>query len=155
MTTRTTPPAPTRLQPPTTRLPLPRRHFGLLLSSAGLTLLAACSKAPDVPPAPAAADPVPAPPPAADAASVSSPGTTGAAMPLLDPADPMAKARAYVADASTLDAARNPPFQAGQACSNCALYTGQPGQTSGPCPLYAGHQVSAQGWCSAYVKKPG
>ena len=79
MTTRTTPPAPTRLQPPATRLPLPRRHFGLLLSSAGLTLLAACSKGPDVPPAPAAADPVPAPPPAADAASVSSPGTTGAA----------------------------------------------------------------------------
>jgi hypothetical protein len=141
MTTRT---PPTAAATPAAWQPLPRRHFGLLLSSAGLALLAACSKSPDpaMPAVPAPADPVPAPAPSAD-------------LPLLDPADPTAKARAYVADATTLDAARNPPFQAGQACANCAIYAGQAGQPAGPCPLYARRQVSAQGWCNAYVKKSG
>lgn len=152
MTTRTPPPAPAT---PIAWQPLPRRQFGLLLSTAGLALLAACSKDPEPAMPTAPADPVPAPAPSADAAPASSPGTAGADLPLLDPADPTAKARAYVADASTLDAARNPPFQAGQNCANCALFTGQAGQAAGPCPLYAGQQVSAQGWCSAYVKKAG
>jgi High potential iron-sulfur protein len=151
MTLRTPPPTAATPTPSSAVQTLPRRHFGLLLSSAGLALLAACSKRgePDLPATPAAADPAPAP--ASGAASV---GAAGTDLPMLDPADPMAKARAYVADASTLDAARNPPYLAGQACGNCALFAGQPGQAAAPCPLYAGNRVSAQGWCSAYVKKP-
>lgn len=150
MTRNATPPVPAMPTPPATVQALPRRQFGLLLSSAGLVLLGACSKRsePATPATPAAADPAPAP-----ASTAASAGTAGTGLPMLDPADPAAQAQAYVADAGTLDATRNPPFQAGQACGNCALFGGQPGQAAGPCPLYAGRQVSAQGWCKAYVKK--
>lgn len=144
-----------------------RRGFGLLLPWGGLAALTACSKNPE-PATPAAADPAlsPAPTPAAAPATVpattsdaaasasgTASGTAGAGMPLVDPADPSAKALAYTADAAQVVAASNPKYQPGQACGNCALYGGQPGNAAGPCPLYPGKQVSAIAWCNAYAKK--
>lgn len=67
--------------------------------------------------------------------------------------DPTAQTLGYKADAATVDTARYPKYQAGQACANCQLYQGKPGDTSGPCPVFAGKLVAAKGWCSAYVKK--
>lgn len=143
---------------------LPRRRFTLLLPLGGMALLAACSKDPE-PAAPTAAQPAPTPAPAPQpAADATAPATTpatmpapatagGASLPMVDPADPSAKALAYHADASTVVAASNPKYQPGQACSNCALYGGQPGDAAGPCPLFAGRQVSAKAWCNTYAKK--
>lgn len=139
---------------------LPRRRFALLLPLGGMALLAACSKDPE-PVAPAAVEPAPtpapAPPPAAEAttpATAPAPANAGTGtLPMVDPADPSAKALAYHADASEVVAASNPKYQPGQACSNCALYAGQPGDAAGPCPLFAGRQVGAKAWCNAYAKK--
>jgi hypothetical protein len=72
---------------------------------------------------------------------------------MVEAGDAQAVALGYVADASQVNAAKYPAHVAGQACANCALYTGKPGDAAGPCPLYAGKQVSAKGWCSAYSKK--
>ncbi|RDL45746.1 high potential iron-sulfur protein [Marinomonas piezotolerans] len=70
-----------------------------------------------------------------------------AAMPMLDPNAPNAKALNYVEDAA--QATSHPAFKANSKCANCALY-----QASGACPLFAGHKVDANGWCQAWVKKP-
>lgn len=138
-----------------------RRGFGLLLPWGGLAALTACSKKPE-PTTPVAADPTPMPAPtpsatsdAATMPSTSASGMAGANLPMVDPADPSAKALGYSANASQVVAASNPKYQTGQACSNCALYAGQPGSTAGPCPLYPGKQVSATAWCNAYAKKAG
>ncbi len=74
--------------------------------------------------------------------------------PLVDPKDPQAAALGYTPDASKVDKAKYPKFEAGQACSACALYQGKAGDASGPCPLYAGKAVLAKAWCSAWVKRP-
>ena len=136
---------------------LPRRRFTLLLPLGGMALLAACSKDPEpaAPAAPAAVEPAPTPVPAPmPEATASAPANAGgASLPMVDPADPSAKALAYHADASEVVAASNPKYQPGQACSNCALYGGQPGDAAGPCPLFAGRQVSAKAWCNTYAKK--
>ena len=73
--------------------------------------------------------------------------------PMLDEKDPVAMSLGYVADATKANKAKFPKYEAGQACSNCALYQGKAGAAAGACPLYAGKQVSAKGWCSAYAKK--
>lgn len=136
---------------------LPRRRFAVLLPLGGMALLAACSKPPEPAATPAPAPtPTPAPAPAAEMPAATAPaqasaGTAG--LPMVDPADPSAKALAYTADASQVVAASQPKYQPGQACGNCALYAGQPGDAAGPCPLYPGRQVSAQAWCNAYAKK--
>ncbi|MCO4786124.1 high-potential iron-sulfur protein [Marinomonas atlantica] len=71
-----------------------------------------------------------------------------AALPMLDPSAPNAKALAYVPDAAS--AASHAAFKEGSACSNCNFYNAG----SGACPLFAGHAVEANGWCQAWVKKP-
>lgn len=146
---------------PISRHCMSRRGFGLLLPWGGLAALTACSKKPE-PPTPAAVDPAPMPAStptatsdAAASASGTASGTAGAGLPLVDPADPSAKSLAYTADARQVVATSNAKYQTGQACSNCALYAGQPGDAAGPCPLYPGKQVSAIAWCSAYAKKAG
>ena len=73
---------------------------------------------------------------------------------MLDEKDATAAALGYHADASRIDAAKQPKHQPGQACAGCQLYQGKAGAASGPCPLFAGKQVSAKGWCTAFVKKP-
>ncbi len=147
---------------------LQRRRFAMLLPLGGMALLAACSKSTE-PPTPVAAEPAPTPMPApapapmpapapamdttAPAATATPAGASTVGLPMLDPADPTAKALSYHADASQVAAASNPKYQQGQACSNCVLYAGKPGDAAGPCPLFAGHQVSAKGWCITYAKK--
>ena len=144
---------------PTSLHRMSRRGFGLLLPWGGLAALTACSKNPP-PMTPVAIDPAPAPNPTATGGGVAASAsgtasTSGASLPLVDPADPSAKALAYTADASQVVAASNPVHKPGQACRNCALYGGQPVDAAGPCPLYPGKQVSAGAWCNAYAKKAG
>ncbi len=76
-------------------------------------------------------------------------------MPELDPADPQAQALSYVADATSVDGAKFPQYKDGQACVNCALYTGGAGDEWGPCSIFPGKLVNANGWCSVYAPKPG
>ncbi|WP_321937865.1 high-potential iron-sulfur protein [Paraburkholderia sp. J8-2] len=76
-----------------------------------------------------------------------------AASPEVSESDPTAQALGYKSDGATVDTAKYPKYQAGQACANCQFYQGKSGETSGPCTVFAGKPVSAKGWCSAYVKK--
>lgn len=71
-----------------------------------------------------------------------------AALPMLDPNAPNAKALAYTSDASA--AASHAAFKAGSNCANCNFYNAE----TGACPLFAGNAVEANGWCQAWVKKP-
>ena len=134
---------------------LRRRRFGQLLPLGGIALLAACSKTPEpaAPAAPASPDPVPATPAPTTGTGTAATGGSNASLPMVDPADPSAVALVYTADATQVDAARQPKYQPGQACANCALYAGAAGSDAGPCPLFAGRQVSAKAWCTTYAKK--
>jgi hypothetical protein len=76
-----------------------------------------------------------------------------AELPKVSLDDPQAKALAYVHDASAVDAASQPRFKPGQACKNCALYSGGD-KPWGGCGIFAGRAVSAEGWCTAYAPKP-
>jgi High potential iron-sulfur protein len=73
--------------------------------------------------------------------------------PMLAETDPAAKAQGYAADAKKVDAKKWPKYQAGQLCSNCALYQGKATDAAAPCPLFAGKRVAGPGWCNAWVKK--
>lgn len=66
--------------------------------------------------------------------------------------DPSAKSLGYVADASTVDTEKYPRYQAGQACSNCALYMGGDAP-EGACSIFPGKAVKAAGWCNVYAPK--
>lgn len=56
-------------------------------------------------------------------------------------------------DASTVDGATYPQYQAGQACANCALFQGADGDAMGACSIFPGRLVDARGWCSVYAPK--
>ncbi|CAG9269938.1 High-potential iron-sulfur protein [Paraburkholderia unamae] len=73
--------------------------------------------------------------------------------PVLSESDPTAVALGYKTDASKVDKAKFPRFQAGQTCANCQLFQGKPAAPNGPCATYGGKLVDAKGWCNAYVKK--
>lgn len=66
--------------------------------------------------------------------------------PLIDSADPAAKAVNYVPDARQSKSAT-----AGSNCANCALYQGATGSAQGPCQIFPGKQVKAAGWCSSWA----
>jgi hypothetical protein len=66
--------------------------------------------------------------------------------------DPSAKSLGYVDDATSVDAAKYPRYEAGQACSNCALYMGGDA-AEGACSIFPGKAVKATGWCSVYAPK--
>lgn len=136
-----------------------RRHFITLVPFAGAALLAACSKessTTDTVPAPA---PMPAPEPAAPMTPPATTDTTppaavsGADLPLVDPAEPVAVSLGYVAVASQADKAKFPNHAADQMCSNCSLYTAGENAPQGPCALFPGKAVLAGAWCSAWVKR--
>ncbi|MBT8084421.1 MAG: High potential iron-sulfur protein [Woeseia sp.] len=74
-------------------------------------------------------------------------------MPRLAEDDPLAQSLSYVHDASSVDSAKQPRYESGQVCSNCALYTGGDGEEWGPCSIFPGKQVKASGWCSVYAPK--
>ncbi|AKJ67800.1 hypothetical protein PATSB16_16280 [Pandoraea thiooxydans] len=72
---------------------------------------------------------------------------------MLSESDPTAQTLGYKENATKVDKAKFPKYQAGEACDNCSLYQGKAGAANGPCPIYAGKLVAAKGWCNAYVKK--
>jgi hypothetical protein len=72
---------------------------------------------------------------------------------LVQESDANAQALGYRTDASKVDRAKYPKFQAGQACANCQFFQGKAGDATAPCTIFAGKQVHVKGWCSAYVKK--
>jgi hypothetical protein len=73
------------------------------------------------------------------------------AVPVLE-SDANAQALGYRTDASKVDRAKYPKFQAGQACANCQFFQGKAGDATAPCTIFAGKLVNAKGWCSSYVK---
>jgi len=71
-------------------------------------------------------------------------------LPELSEDDPMAKSLDYNHDASQVQSAS---YQAGQTCSNCALYKpDQAGEGWGGCAIFRDKAVKGTGWCSSYVK---
>lgn len=77
-----------------------------------------------------------------------------AAGPLVNPADPTAKALGYVPDASKVDPKTNPTFKPGQNCAGCVQYVGKAGDAQAGCNLFPGKQVPAKGWCRVWAAKP-
>jgi len=71
----------------------------------------------------------------------------------VDEKDAQAQSLGYKHDATKVDKAKFPKYQAGQTCANCTLYQGKPADAWGGCAIFPGKQVAAKGWCSAYVKK--
>lgn len=69
----------------------------------------------------------------------------------LSESDPAAKAVGYVTVAAKADKARFPDFKAGQTCSNCSLFQGNPADAWGGCTLFGTKQVAGGGWCSSYT----
>ncbi|CAN0644426.1 high-potential iron-sulfur protein [Burkholderia cepacia] len=67
--------------------------------------------------------------------------------------DANAQALGYKTDASRVDHAKFPKFQAGEACANCQFFQGKTGAAMAPCAIFGGKQVNAKGWCGAYAKK--
>ena len=80
-------------------------------------------------------------------------GAAMAAGPMVNPADPQAKALGYVADTTKTDSKKYPKHTASQKCNNCALFQGKASDAAAGCPLFAGKQVAGIGWCNAYAKK--
>lgn len=125
-----------------------------------LSGLAACSggdsgsaPAPDAAPAPR--QPTEPAAEAAPQAVEESGATDSAAMARLDESDPQAQSLGYVNDASAIDTAVQPRYEAGQACANCALYMGGSDQDWGPCSIFPGRLVNSGGWCTVYARRPG
>lgn len=138
------------------RTRIERRHALKMLGGAVVavplaTLVSACSS--DEPPPPAAEAPAEPPPepesPAPTPEQPPQPAPAAELTPLAED-DPQAVNLGYVDDASTVDAGQYPRYQAGQLCSNCALYLGGDAAQGG-CPLFPGKSVKAAGWCSAYA----
>jgi hypothetical protein len=71
-------------------------------------------------------------------------GVAHADLPALDPGDPAARGRDYVAKSVKSDAN----------CGNCALYQ-KTGDSTGSCALFAGKSVAFAAWCSGWVKTGG
>ena len=83
------------------------------------------------------------------ASSVISTPARAADLPMVDEADPTAKALGYHCDGS-----KNPARTDKTAsCDGCMFYTAQPGGKSGACALFPGKAVCPKGWCSSWQKK--
>ena len=67
--------------------------------------------------------------------------------------DDEAKAVAYHADASKVDAKKHLKYAKGQTCANCQLYAADGNKPSGGCALFYGKDVLAKAWCNAWEKK--
>lgn len=140
-----------------------RRRF-LKIAGSGAALvpiigLAGCSGGNDSAPAAAAKPSTDAAAAAKDAAKsmeaeVKAAAPSGAEMPRLAVDDPQAKSLSYVEDAKSVDSARQPRYQPGQACSNCALFQDKDGAEWAGCSIFPGKLVAAAGWCSVYAPKP-
>ncbi|MBT8088112.1 MAG: high-potential iron-sulfur protein [Gammaproteobacteria bacterium] len=134
---------------------LKRRQFLKTVGGTALIVpfagLAACSG--DKEAAPAAKPAAAAPKPKAEAPEpVKAAPAPSAEAARLSEDDTQAKAFSYVHDATTLDSSQ-PRYQAGQVCSNCALYQGAADDEWGPCSIFPGKQVKGTGWCNVYAPK--
>lgn len=139
-----------------------RKFLKYVGGSAALAGLTACGGGSSEPEAPAAtreapskpAEPATMPETAPAETPAEAPAASAELVPLND-GDPQAKALGYVSDATTVDASEQPRYEAGQACSNCALFMGAEGDENGPCSIFPGRLVAATGWCSVYAPKAG
>ena len=83
------------------------------------------------------------------ASSVFSVPARAADLPMVDEADPTAKALGYHCDAG-----KNPARTDQTAvCDGCMFYTAQPDKKSGACALFPGKGVCPKGWCTSWQKK--
>lgn len=142
-----------------------RRRFLKLVGGGAVMLplaaLTACSgdKSPPAGESAPATDTAPKPAPTEETASGMANETAADTppaqdgMPRLSEDDPQAKTLGYVHEASSVDQAKYPRFQAGQACSNCALYLGAADSEWGGCSIFPGKAVKATGWCNVYAPK--
>lgn len=87
------------------------------------------------------------------AAIAGSVGKAAAQGARVDEKDAQAQSLGYKHDATKVDKAKFPKYQAAQTCANCTLYQAKPADPWGGCPIFPGKQVAGKGWCSAYVKK--
>jgi hypothetical protein len=78
---------------------------------------------------------------------------SAAPLPMLDPADPTAKALGFVTDATKVDAKANATYKAGQKCGTCAQFQGKPSDASAGCNIFAGKAVPSSGWCKVWAQK--
>ena len=69
--------------------------------------------------------------------------------PMVDEADPTAKALGYHCD-GTKNAARTDKTAF---CDGCMFFTAAAGGKAGACALFPGKSVCAKGWCSSWQKK--
>ncbi|ACC70397.1 high-potential iron-sulfur protein [Paraburkholderia phymatum] len=69
----------------------------------------------------------------------------------LSETDPAAQAVGYMSVAAKVDKAHFPAYTAGQTCSNCSLFQGNPTDAWGGCTLFGTKQVPGGGWCSSYT----
>ncbi len=136
-----------------------RRRFLKIAGGAAMIVpivgLAGCSGGKQDVSAPATpkADKAPAAPAKATPAQTQAPAAAGN-MPQLAEDDPQAKSLSYVHEASTVDTAKQPRYQSGQVCSNCALYQGKGTDEWAGCSIFPGKLVKSSGWCSVYAPKP-
>ncbi|MEO8459314.1 MAG: high-potential iron-sulfur protein [Dokdonella sp.] len=72
-------------------------------------------------------------------------------LPHLEESDATASALGYKHDASLVDKAKYPQYQAGRACVNCNFFQTKAGAAWGPCQLFPGKAVDAKGWCAGYA----
>jgi hypothetical protein len=78
---------------------------------------------------------------------------TAAALPLLDPSDPTAKALGFVSDATKVDTKTYPTFKPGEKCGTCAQFQGKAGDATAACTIFAGKSVPQGGWCQVWAQK--
>src|ERR1700723_2738395 len=82
--------------------------------------------------------------------SLISSNATAAALPLLDPSDPTAKALGFVSDATKVDTKTYPTFKPGEKCGTCAQFQGD---ATAACTIFAGKSVPQGGWCQVWAQK--
>jgi High potential iron-sulfur protein len=82
-----------------------------------------------------------------------SPGRTQNAQ-FVSESDPPAAELGFRSDASTVDKQKFPQYAAGQSCSACAFYGGEPGAADGTCQIYGTKRVQSKAWCAAFFKRP-
>lgn len=91
----------------------------------------------------------------APALGLLAPDARAAALPPLDPANPLAKSLSFATDTTKVDPSANPTYKPTQKCGNCAQFQGKPGDATAACTIFAGHTVPQGGWCKVWALKPG
>ena len=81
---------------------------------------------------------------------------SAAALPLLSPTEPAAKALGYVEDTKKVDAKANPTWKPEQHYGNCLQWADKNRKApTAKCNLFPGKVVKLDGWCKVWVKAPG